>query len=66
MSENCQVCGQQIRDPKDVAEIKRLTAENERLRALITIIAERHSRVGDLEYDDVIGAAVSGCQQKED
>lgn len=45
--------------------IESLTAENERLRALITAIAERHSRVGDLEYDDVIAAAVSGCQQKE-
>lgn len=33
MSENCQVCGQQISDPKDVAEIERLTAENERLRS---------------------------------
>lgn len=52
---------------KDIAqEFERLTAENERLRALITIIAERHSRVGDLEYDDVIAAAVSGCQQQED
>lgn len=45
--------------------IESLTADNERLRALITIIAERHSRVGDLEYDDVIGAAVSGCQQSD-
>ena len=48
------------------AEIERLTSENERLRALITTIAERHSRVGDLEYDDVISAAVSSCQQQED
>lgn len=48
-----------------ISEIERLTAENERLRASIKSIADRHAKVGDMEYADVIGDAMMVCQQQQ-
>lgn len=63
MSENCQVCGQPIRDPTDTAEIERLTAENERLMAHLQEILHLHDTDTDADTYTTLALIAQTAQE---